>query len=150
MSPSTALVADPTFTSPSINTGQNGGFFTSVSSRGTASGSAVIWAVNRPFDATNDVTLFAFDGASGAQLYSATAGTWPNTGGDSNLVPTVANGKVYVASYRSLSIFGIAGTGSPVIKPQDFVRPPPSPEQVRAEPEVIRAYLGETDRAAAA
>ena len=39
---------------------------------------------------------------------SARAGTWPNTGGNSNLVPVVANGKVYVASFKTLSIFGLS------------------------------------------
>ncbi len=32
--------------------------------------------------------------------------TWPNLGGNANVVPVVANGKVYVASYQSLMIFG--------------------------------------------
>ena len=35
------------------------------------------------------------------------AGTWPNTGGNSNLVPVVANGEVFVASHAQLKIFGI-------------------------------------------
>ena len=121
-SPSTALVPDSAFTSPSINTGQNGGFFTSVSSNGTTAGSAVIWAVSRPFDSTYDVVLHAFDAATGTPLYSATAGTWPNTG-DSNIVPTVANGKVYVASYAMLSIFGAEGIGAALDPKTEFVRP---------------------------
>jgi len=36
-----------------------------------------------------------------AQLWSGEAGTWPNTGGNANVVPTVANGMVYVARTRS-------------------------------------------------
>ncbi|HLZ99759.1 MAG TPA: hypothetical protein VKP66_17615, partial [Steroidobacteraceae bacterium] len=108
-SPTTTLVPDPGFTSPSISTGQDPGFFTSISSNGTAAGSAVIWAVNRPFDATQAVTLFAFDATTGAQLFSGTAGTWPISA-NANIVPTVANGKVYVASYKVLAIFGVVGT----------------------------------------
>ena len=122
-SPTTALVLDSGFTSPSISTGQDGGFFTSVSSNGTTTGSAVIWAVGRPFDSTNDVTLYAFDAATGAQLYSATAGMWPNTGGNANIVPTVANGKVYVASYQMLAIFGAEGAGQALLSKSNFVRP---------------------------
>ncbi len=121
-SPKTALVADPAFTSPSISTAQDPGFFTSVSSNGTTAGSAIIWAVGRPINSTYDVTLYVFNAASGAQLYSGTAGTWPNTGGNANIVPMVANGKVYVASYRMLSIFGIAATGDELISASQLVR----------------------------
>lgn len=62
----TALVTDSAFTSPSISTAQNPGFFTSVSSNGTTAGSAVIWAVNRPIASPYDVSLYAFDAATGA------------------------------------------------------------------------------------
>lgn len=84
------------------------GFFTSVSSNGTTAGTAVIWAVSRP-DGSDDenVSLFAFNGG-GDTLFQGIAGTWPNTGGNSNLVPTVANGHVYVGSFQSLAIFGLS------------------------------------------
>ncbi len=97
--------------------GQDPGFFTSVSSNGIATGSAIIWAVSRPSDPnTNFVTLYAFAAqasTSGSlqQLFSATAGVWPFTGTNANIVPVVANGKVYVASYKTLAIFG-ATTGT--------------------------------------
>jgi len=90
---------------------QDGGFFTSVSSDGNAANTAIIWAVGRPVGSNNVLTLYAFDAtASGGtlkQLWSGAAGTWPNTGGNANLVPTVANGMVYVASYKELRIFGL-------------------------------------------
>jgi hypothetical protein len=41
------------------------------------------------------------------QLFSQPAGEWPNTGGNANVVPVVANGKVYVASNKQLTIFGL-------------------------------------------
>jgi hypothetical protein len=53
-------------------------------------------------------------------LYHATAGSWPNLQANANLVPVVANGHVYVASYQVLSIFGLLppGVASATIKPQ--------------------------------
>ena len=126
MSPSPTLTPEATAT---INSGQHAGFFTSVSSNGTNAGSAIIWAVGRPTGAGANptaVTLFAFAAtpSSGSttltQLFSAPAGSWPNTGGDANIVPVVANGKVFVASAYldasgntrgQLNIFGKGGKG---------------------------------------
>jgi hypothetical protein len=55
--------------------------------------------------------LYAFNGkAKGgalAQLWSGAAGFWPSTFHNANLVPTVANGMVYVASDHQLAIFGL-------------------------------------------
>ena len=86
------------------------GFFTSVSSNGTLKGTAVVWAVGRPVDNNPaHISLYAFDPDKGTALFSAVAGNWLNTGGDSNIVPVVANGKVYVASNQSLAIFGLGG-----------------------------------------
>ena len=92
---------------------QDPGFFTSISSNGTAN--PIIWALARP--ATNNngapISLYAFDPESGggtmSQLFKATAGAWPNTGGNANLVPIVANGLVFVASHQQLQIFGLTG-----------------------------------------
>jgi Domain of unknown function (DUF5666) len=97
--------------STDLQSGQDSGFFTTVSSNGT--GNTIIWAVGRPVNANPAyVTLYAFD-SNANQLYPATAGnpatagTWPNTSGNANIVPVVANGHVYVASYKNLAIFGI-------------------------------------------
>ena len=89
-------------------TGQDGGFFTAVSGYGP---NAIIWAVLRP-DGSNTMRLLAFsEHVSGAgtltQLFSGNAGTWPNQGGNANIVPVVANGRVYVATYKQLAIFGL-------------------------------------------
>ena len=97
-------------TSLQLPSGGDSGFFTSVSSWGTSN--AVIWAVSHP-DSNRTVWLYAFQaspaGANLAQpLFSAPAGTWPY-GGNANIVPTVANGKIYVASYQQLIIFGHHG-----------------------------------------
>lgn len=104
--------------------GQNPGFFTSVSSNGTTRGTAVVWAVGRP---TNPdpatVDLYAIDPDNGHALFSDVAGQWRNTTGDSNIVPMVANGRVYVASDKMLTIFALGGitktVALPAIEPGD-------------------------------
>ena len=100
--------------SPVLSTGQNGGFFTSISSNGTAD--PIVWALSRPLSkSAQNTTLYAFNPDSGgstmAILFSGRAGSWPNIGGNYNQVPVVANGKVYVASYKQLSVFGLDEDG---------------------------------------
>jgi hypothetical protein len=102
--------------SPSLPGGQDPGFFTTVSSNGTNPG-AIIWAIARPQYVPGNITLFAFTSEPGSggtlqTLYQAPAGTWASSGGNANLVPVVANGKVYVASYEQLDIFGLVGSGA--------------------------------------
>jgi outer membrane protein assembly factor BamB len=97
--------------SPSLGGGQDPGFFTTISSNGTAG--PIIWGLSRPPNTSklSPVYLFAFDPESGGstmkQLFKGNAGAWPNVGGDANLVPVVANGQVFVASNQQLQIFGI-------------------------------------------
>jgi hypothetical protein len=94
-----------------IADGQSPGFFTSVSSNGTKSGTAVIWAVGRPTSENSpSVNLYALNGDTGELLFEGAAGEWPNTSGNANIVPVVANGFVYVASDQMLTIFGPGGT----------------------------------------
>lgn len=102
-----------------IANGQNGGFFDSVSSNGTQAGTAVVWAVGRPTDNDPaDVDLYAVNPDNGQLLFSEVAGQWPNTNGDSNIVPLVANGFVYVASNQMLTIFGMGGADKKVPLPK--------------------------------
>jgi hypothetical protein len=98
--------------SAGIGGAQDPGFLTSISSDG--SHEAIIWAISRPNNPSPaTISLYAFEalpsggGSTLATLFQGDAGTWPNTGGNANLVPVVANGKVYVASYKQLSIFGL-------------------------------------------
>jgi hypothetical protein len=90
---------------------QDPGFFTSISSNGNSN--PIIWAISRPTGAAgNPIFLFAFDpesltGMKMKRLSSVQAGSWPNITGNSNLVPLVANGEVFVASHGQLRIFGI-------------------------------------------
>jgi len=123
--------------------GQDGGFFTSVSSDGSNANTPIIWAVDRPIGAGSAcnptgagwppspdqdpakcfVSLYAFDATVAApsstaalrQLGKWQAGTWTYTNGNTNIVPTVANGMVYVASFKQLQIFGLS--------PQTGVKP---------------------------
>ena len=98
--------------SPPVPGNQAPGFFTSISSNGTAS--PIIWALSHPLSPINTgINLYAFDPLSGGgtmqQLFKSAAGNWPSFNGNSNLVPVVANGEVFVASYQRLQIFGIKG-----------------------------------------
>jgi PQQ enzyme repeat len=109
-SPKVALVKQSS--SPSIGGSQNPGFFTTISSNGTAN--PIIWALSHPPDtAGSPIYLFAFNPDAGGskmkQLFKAQAGSWPNVTGNSNLVPVVANGRVFVASNMQLQIFGLTG-----------------------------------------
>jgi hypothetical protein len=111
-----------------------GGFFTSVSSNGTNPGTAIIWAIGRPNNDNPQIQLFALNGTvSGSSLpllWSGSAGTWPSShddsGGNANLVPTVANGRVYVPGFNELRIFGLRagrkGTRFPA-RTEDISRP---------------------------
>lgn len=109
-SPAPKLVHTATGAMP--DTIQDPGFFTTVSSKGSQD--AIIWAVSRPLtnNSSHTVWLHAFDATpSGSTLQplfpGAIAGSWPNLGGNANIVPVVANGKVYVASYMEVDIFGL-------------------------------------------
>jgi hypothetical protein len=103
----------------SITSGvQDPGFFTTVSTNATTANSGVVWAMSRADGTANEnVALFAFNANTGATLFTANAGAWPNVSGDADLVPVVANGKVYVASYQSLAIFGLSNSAAAVKAP---------------------------------
>jgi hypothetical protein len=104
---STSQLLDAPPPDQQINPDQWPGFFTSISSNGPDINSAVIWAISR----NPNVTLHAFAARSTGgilrHLWSQDAGSWPNKDSNANLVPVVANGYVYVASYKQVSIFGM-------------------------------------------
>ena len=88
------------------------GHFTTISSSGPGPG-VIIWTVTKPLSAANNavdlVALSQTINTSGelTQLTSQPAGDWPFVTGIANIVPVVANGRVYVASYKFLAIFGL-------------------------------------------
>lgn len=98
-----------------LSTGQDPGFFTSVSSNGTTAGTAIIWALARPQTTQGAITLYAFNGLNGALVYQGAIGTWTIAGGDADLVPVVANGKVYVVAGNNVVIMGLGGTAVPTV-----------------------------------
>lgn len=101
------MVTSGTMTASSA---QDPGFFTTISSNGTAN--PIIWALARPVAVGQPaITLYAFNPDAGGStmpvLFQSAAGSWPNYGNNANLVPVVANGEVFVASYQQLQIFGL-------------------------------------------
>jgi len=134
--PATSL--SPEGTSTTASTGQDPGFFTTVSCNGggaygNCANTPIIWAVSRPVSNTSaGVNLYAFSGlaVSGSYplLFGPTeVGAWPNISGNANIVPTVANGLVYVASYRLLTILeegAVAAAALPLAAAE--ASPPPT------------------------
>ncbi len=102
--------------SAGLPNGQDPGFFTTVSS--TKNGrNAIIRALARPQSVPGPMTLVALaaERSSGSQLqtlYQAPAGYWAAPNGNANTVPVVANGKVFIASYQQLQIFGLGGSAA--------------------------------------
>ncbi|MGH6836130.1 MAG: hypothetical protein ACREC9_11390 [Methylocella sp.] len=113
-SPTVAFVQEGTASLPGGAGAQDPGTFTTVSSNGIQPGTAIIWATGRPTVANpTTITLSAFSATptSGMLplLFSSPAGSWPNSNGNANIVPVVANGHVFVASNQQLTIFGLGG-----------------------------------------
>jgi len=109
--PSTSLSPEGT---SRVSTGQDNGFFTTVSCNGSGAfgnctNTPIIWAVPHPVSNTSGINLYAFSGSAVNGSYPLLfgpmkVGSWPNIGANANIVPTVANGQVYVASNKMLTI----------------------------------------------
>jgi len=116
----TSTSAAPTLlqeSSAAITSGQDPGFFTTVSSNGTTAGTAVVWAVGRPTSTPGTMPLYAIDPNTGNVIYKASAGNWIYGNANADTVPTVAEGHVYVATYQELAIFGLGAKAG--VKGQD-------------------------------
>ncbi len=119
-----------------------GGTIPVISSNGTTAGTAIAWFIQRPQSSSDQdpgtpITLYAFDASNlQNQLISIQAGTWTHAvNSNADLVPTVANGKVYVASNKQLQIFGLLsanGKKAPATLPASLK--PSSPDAVSCTP----------------
>jgi suppressor of ftsI len=93
--------------------GRDAGSQPIVSSNGTQAGTAVAWALQTPGNPGGTITLMAFDALNmGTPLFKGTAGVWTKTAGaewigGALVSPLVANGKVYVPTDGSVSVFGL-------------------------------------------
>ena len=85
-----------------------------VSSNGTTNG--IVWAVNstnngtpNPGNSSGPAVLFAYDAISLSKLFSSSATSGAGAAGNAVkfVVPTVANGKVYLGTQTELSVFGL-------------------------------------------
>jgi hypothetical protein len=115
---STSLVQEASVQLPLLNRKQiknPPGFFTSVSSNGTSMTDGIIWALGRQAASPTTVTLYAFNSTPSngtfPLLAQVSAGVWNYTG-NSNTIPVVANGQVYVASDGLLTIWGLTSSGA--------------------------------------
>jgi hypothetical protein len=129
----------------------NGGVMPVVSSNGTVAGTAILWFVQRPATSSDQnpgtpVTLWAFDPSSNLTqaLVSIPAGTWTHaSNSNANIVPTVSNGKVYVASNLQLQIFGLLSSKPEAARkaaPHPFT--PSTPETIQCPSEAALPAFG--------
>jgi hypothetical protein len=113
--------------SPMLGSGQDPGFFTTVSSNGTTAGTTVIWTVDRPTDSyPGEVYLRAINPANGSILLAIGAGIWRAPLANANIVPTVANGHIFVGSLNQVAIFGLGEPGAAKV---EMPIPPMAAEQ---------------------
>jgi hypothetical protein len=119
-------LANGTLTPGSINGETNqtpdtypaGGTFPAVSSNGSVAGSAVLWAIKRnaSSDGNAPLSLEAYDATNLTDqiVTDLPAGNWKLI--RAFVTPTVANGKVYVASDGELDAFALTSSASEAVK----------------------------------
>ncbi len=92
--------------SNTINGNAGGGFggsFPVVSSNGQTAHTGVVWLIRR----ASTVQIEAYNAETlGTPLFRSNAGTWSN-GSRAYLSPLVANGRVYVPAYQTVTVFGL-------------------------------------------
>ncbi len=92
----------------------HGGTIPVISSNGGDPSTAILWAVRHPEPPSSGPGPLTLDAYSATDLtnqivFDIPAGTW-NYQNDPWLIPTIANGKVYVFSGSELEVFGISST----------------------------------------
>ncbi len=115
-SPTPQLVQETSTGQAAVNgLPDDGGVMPVVSSNGTTAGTAVVWFVQRPSLSSDvnpgtPVTLQAYAATNLAHpLVSILGGTWTHAdNSNANIVPTIAKGRVYVASNMQLRIYGLS------------------------------------------
>ena len=81
-----------------------GGSMPIVSSNGSTAGSGIVWLVKR----AKTVQLEAYNASTlGNPIFASNAGTWSNPANNAFLTPMEANGRVYVGSTKSVTVFGL-------------------------------------------
>jgi hypothetical protein len=108
----TVAGGNPNQTPSSTYNFPHGGTIPSISSNGGDASTAIVWAIRRalpPSDGSGPITLDAFSATdlTNQIVFDLPAGSW-NFHNDAFLIPTVANGKVYVSSGSELDVFGIS------------------------------------------
>lgn len=80
-----------------------------VSSNGMTAGTAIVWMTTRPKDlSTTPVALYAFDATNlQRRLISIPVCFWQNLNSRPFQVPTVINGRVYVATSNGVEVYGL-------------------------------------------
>jgi Chitobiase/beta-hexosaminidase C-terminal domain len=98
----------------------------SISSNGTTSGTAIVWAIDAhnygsPGPGPGPAVLHALDAtAVGVELWNSAQDTSGNdTAGNAVkfTVPTIANGKVYIGTSTEVDVYGLKSTTSPPATP---------------------------------
>jgi len=115
LTPGTVAGGQPNQTPSSTYNFPHGGTIPVISSNGGKTSTAILWAIRRalpPSDGAGPLTLDAFAATdlTNQIVFDIPAGSW-DFHNDAFLIPTVVNGKVYVASGGELDVFGPA-TGS--------------------------------------
>jgi hypothetical protein len=93
----------------------------SISSSGTTTGTAIIWAIDGTHyvggvNSVGPSVLYAYDATNiSTMLYSSAQNAARDAAGTAVkfAVPTVANGKVYVGTSTEVDVYGLLGTGLP-------------------------------------
>lgn len=87
--------------------GGMGGTTPIVSSNGSTPGTGIVWAIQRPSNLRPNVTLYAYDAMKLThQLVQLPVGQYDHNKGSYFGVPTVVNGRVYVAYGPGIAVFG--------------------------------------------
>jgi hypothetical protein len=116
LTPGTVAGGNPNQTPSSTYNFPHGGTIPSISSNRGDPATAILWAIRRALppgspDGYGPLTLdaFAATNLTNQLVFDIPAGSW-NYHNNAFLIPTVANGKVYVASGGELDVFGAPGT----------------------------------------